>query len=114
MRATMRGLDDAIADPAGAADIAVESINGNGNPNFLSPEGERFRWETDEALVTETTPAGSYPGVPDADGLAAEIAAYDSVGVYAETGAPVVEGRFDVDLLAGIYAEDGSVIWPGA
>ena len=45
MRATMRGLADAIADPAAAAAIAVELINGNGNPNFLSPEGETFRWD---------------------------------------------------------------------
>ena len=82
MRATMRGLADAIADPTAAAGVAVELINGNGNPNFLSPEGEVFRWETDAALVTATTPEGSHPGVPDPEGLAAEIAAYDAVGVY--------------------------------
>ena len=51
MRATMRGLADAIADPAAAAAIAVERINGNGNPNFLSPEGEAFRWSTDAAAI---------------------------------------------------------------
>jgi len=113
MRATMRGLADAIADPAGAAAIAVDLINGNGNPNFLSPEGETFRWATDAQLITDTTPADSFPGVPDAAGLAAEIAAYDGVGVYAETGTPSVEGRFDTDLLAGLYAADGSIIWPG-
>jgi hypothetical protein len=113
MRATMRGLADAIADPATAATIAVDLINGNGNPNFLSPEGETFRWATDAQLITDTTPADSFPGVPDPAGLAAEIAAYDSVGVYAETGTPSVEGRFDADLLAGLYAADGSIIWPG-
>ena len=113
MRATMRGLADAIADPAGAAAIAIGLINGNGNPNFLSPEGETFRWATDAQLITDTTPADSFPGVPDAVGLAAEIAAYEAVGVYAETGVPVVEGRFDPDLLASLYAADGSVIWPG-
>ena len=111
MRATMRGLADAIADPAEAAGIAVELINGNGNPNFLSPEGETFRWETDAQLITDTTPADSNPGVPDPDGLAAEIAAYDAVGVYPE-GAPSVEGRYDADLVAGLYADDGTVIWP--
>ena len=114
MRATMRGLAEAIADPAAAAGVAVELINGNGNPNFLSPEGEVFRWETDARLVTETTPEGSHPGVPDPAGLAAEIAAYDAVGVYGDEGPPPVEGRFDADLVAGVYAADGTVIWPGA
>ena len=113
MRATMRGLADAIADPAAAAAIAVERINGNGNPNFLSPEGETFRWATDARLISQTTPAGSFPGVPDPAALAAEIAAYEAVGVYATTGTPEVEGRFDPDLLAGLYAADGSIIWPG-
>lgn len=112
MRATMRGLADAIADPAGAAATAVDLINGGGNPNFLSPEGEMFRWETDARLITATTPAGSHPGVPDPAGLAAEIAAYDAVGVYGDDGAPPVDGRFDPDLVAGIYDADGTVIWP--
>ena len=113
MRATMRGLADAIADPAAAAAIAVDLINGNGNPNFLSPEGETFRWATDAQLITDTTPPDSFPGVPDAEALAAEIAAYDAVGVYAATGVPTIDGRFDDNLLAGLYASDGSVIWPG-
>jgi hypothetical protein len=113
MRATMRGLADAIADPAAAAAVSVDLINGNGNPNYLSPDGETFRWATDAMLITDTTPADSFPGVPDAAALAAEIAAYDAVGVYAETGVPPVEGRFDEQLLAGLYADDGSVVWPG-
>jgi len=113
MRAAMRGLADAIADPAAAANVAVDLINGNGNPNFLSPEGEAFRWETDAQLILDTTPADSFPGVPDPEGLAAEIAAYDAVGVYGDDGAPSVDGRFDAELLAGLYAGDGAVIWPG-
>ncbi len=113
MRATMRGLAVAIADPAAAATIAVDLINGNGNPNFLSPEGEAFRWTTDAQLITDTTPSDSHPGVPDPAALAAEIAAYDAVGVYSEAGAPSIEGRFDPGLVAGLYAADGTVIWPG-
>lgn len=112
MRATMRGLADAIADPAAASTIAVDLINGNGNPNFLSPEGEAFRWSTDAQLIADTTPADSNVGVPDPEALAAEVAAYDAVGVYPD-GAPEVDGRFDPDLLAGLYADDGTIIWPG-
>lgn len=112
MRATMRGLADAIADPAGAAAIAVDRINAGGNPNFLSPEGEEFRWTTDAATIVATTPDGSNHGVPDGDALAAQVAAYDEVGVYGDGGPPPVEGRFDADLVAGLYDEDGAVIWP--
>jgi hypothetical protein len=113
MRATMRGLADAIADPDAAAAIAVDLINGNGNPNFLSPEGESFRWATDAQMIVDNTPADSFPGVPDAEALAAEIAAYEAVGVYAGAIVPPVTGRFDATLLAELYAPDGSVIWPG-
>jgi hypothetical protein len=42
----------------------------------------------------------------------AEVAAYDAVGVYGAAGAPRVEGRFDPDLVAGLYADDGAIIWP--
>jgi ABC-type nitrate/sulfonate/bicarbonate transport system substrate-binding protein len=113
MRATMRGLADAIGDPDAAAAIAVDLINGNGNPNFLSPEGEAFRWTTDAQIIVDNTPPDSFPGVPDAEALAAEIAAYEAVGVYADTIVPPATGRFDEALLAGLYAADGSVIWPG-
>ena len=53
MRATMPGLADAIADPEAAAAIAVDLINANGNPNFLSPEGETFRWAIESQLVVD-------------------------------------------------------------
>ncbi|HUF99884.1 MAG TPA: ABC transporter substrate-binding protein [Ilumatobacter sp.] len=112
MRATIRGLNDAIADPAAAASVAVGLINGNGNPNFLSEEGETFRWQTDAELITSTTPDGMFPGMIAADELAAEIAAYDAVGVY-PNGAPPVEGRFSEQLVANLYTIDGTIIWPG-
>jgi NitT/TauT family transport system substrate-binding protein len=111
MRATMRGLADAIADPQAAADVAVALINGNGNLNFLSPEGEVFRWQTEAALITETTPEGVGVGVPDADGLQAEVDAYAAIGLFGDT-TPTIEGRFDEDLVASLYDADGAIIWP--
>jgi NitT/TauT family transport system substrate-binding protein len=113
MRATMRGLADAIADPASAAAVAVERINGSGNPNFLSPEGETFRWATDAATVEQGTPDGTHIGVPVAAELEAEVKAYDAVGVYGESGAPQTDGRYDTELVAGLYTADGTVVWPG-
>jgi NitT/TauT family transport system substrate-binding protein len=112
VRATLQGLHDAIADPAGAAAIAVEKINGNGNPNFLSPEGETFRWATDAEAITASTPDGSNVGVPLAEELEAQIAAYDAVGVYGDAGAPSTDGRFDTELTAGLYDAEGRVIFP--
>jgi hypothetical protein len=112
MRATIKALNEAIDDPAAAAQIAVDRINGAGNPMFLSPEGEAFRWETDAATIAATTPDGSDIGVPVADELEAQIAAYAEVGVYGDD-VPTIEGRFDPDLVADLYDDDGNVIWPG-
>src|SRR5690606_14440700 len=42
VRATLRGLASAIADPEAAAAAAVALVEAGGNPNYLSPEGEIF------------------------------------------------------------------------
>ena len=112
MRATMRGLADAIADPAGAAAVAVEMINGHGNPNFLSPEGETFRWATDAETIVATTPEGSNIGVPVGSELEAQISAYADVGYFGDNEPPAVEGRYAPDLVDNLYDDKGSVIWP--
>jgi NitT/TauT family transport system substrate-binding protein len=113
MRATMRGLAEAIADPAAAAEVAVELINGNGNPNFLSPEGETFRWETDAALIVDTTPDGVGFGLPDAIALQSELDAYAAVGLFGDGEVPDAASRLGNDMIAPIYDADGMVIWPG-
>ena len=112
MRAAMKGLADAIADPQAAADIAVEMINGNGNPNFLSPEGEVFRWETEAALVESTTPEGAAIGVPDPAALQDEVDTYAEIGLFGDE-VPSVEGVASTQL-AEVYADDGTVIWPSS
>ncbi|HSL73410.1 MAG TPA: ABC transporter substrate-binding protein [Ilumatobacteraceae bacterium] len=113
MRATMRGLADAIADPRRAAEIAVEAINAGGNRNFLAPDGEVFRWSTDAALITELTPDGVGFGVPDVDALQDELDAYAAVGLFGEGETPNA-ADFLVDLLDRIYGADGTVVWPAA
>ncbi len=113
MRATMRGLADAIADPQAAGEVAYELIEENGNPNFLSAEGEAFRWSTDADTIVATTPEGVDIGVPVATELEAQIEAYDAVGFYGEAGAPPTAGRFDTGLVAGLYDDDGTIVWPG-
>lgn len=113
MRATMKGLADAIADPQEAARIAVDLINGNGNPNFLSPEGEVFRWETEAELISGQTADGARFGVPDPDALAAEIAAHAEVGLFPD-GVPDITRYIDPLLVAGLYDGNGTIVWPEA
>lgn len=111
MRASMLGLADAIADPAAASKIALAMIDGNGNPNFLSPEGETFRWQTESKIVTDTTPSGKPVGLPDAAALQAEVDAYAAIGLFGGK-APDISKRFDTAILTAIYDPTGKVIWP--
>lgn len=110
VRAAMRGMEDAIADPDEAAAICIELINGGGNPRFLSPEGETFRWRVEAELVVDSTPDGQPIGVPDTDLLRAEVEAYTDAGSFEEV--PDLTGRSSQDLIAGVYDASGAVIWP--
>ena len=111
MRATMLGLADAIADPEAAANTAVELINSGGNPNFLSPEGEVFRWTTDAALISELTPAGTGFGVADIAALQNELDTYAEVGLFGDASAPSASDYLS-DILDRVYDADAQVIWP--
>ena len=112
LRATMKGLADALADPDAATQTAIDLVEANGNPSFLSLEGESFRWATDAGLLQEQTPNGDY-GVPDVAALQAELDAYASVGLFA--GEPPTAADFLlVDPIAGVYDESAEVIWPSS
>lgn len=113
VRATARGLADAVADPAAAAEAAVALITANGNPNFLSPDGEIFRWETEAQLVLDGTPEGIGLGVPDPMALQNELDAYAAVGLFGEGTAPTATDFIATDLAAGVYDSTAAVIWPG-
>ncbi len=111
LRATMLGLADAIADPSAASMIAVDFIDNNGNPNFLDSETETFRWQTEAKLVVDTTPSGDPVGLPDNDGLTAEVKAYAEVGLFGGK-APNVADYYDDSLLRAVYDQSDKVIWP--
>jgi ABC-type nitrate/sulfonate/bicarbonate transport system substrate-binding protein len=111
-RATMRGLADALADPAAAAQSAFDLVDEGGNPNFLSPEGETYRWETDAGLLLESYGDDVNYGVPDVELLQTEVDAYAEVGLFGDE-APDIATAVDVDVVAEVYDEDGEVIWPG-
>lgn len=112
VRATMRGLADAIADPESAANTAVDSITAGGNPNFLSPEGEVFRWVTEAELISGATPANTGFATPDAALLQAEIEAYAEVGLFGEASTPDAASFIDASLIGNVYDSAGAVVWP--
>ncbi len=112
VRAAMRGLADAVADPAAAADIAIGFINANGNAMFLSPEGEQARWAVDSQLVVDTNDSTAL-GVPEPDLLVDEVTTYAEIGLFDGTP-PDITPYVDTTLISGVYDADRTVIWPAA
>jgi ABC-type nitrate/sulfonate/bicarbonate transport system substrate-binding protein len=110
IRASMKGLADAVADPTAASDIALGFINANGNAMFLSPEGERARWGVESALVVSTNSATAL-GVPEPSLLINETTTYADLGLFGGT-APDIEPYVDVEPIVGVYGDDRKVIWP--
>ena len=110
MRATMRGLADAIADPAAAASVAMDAINANGNGMYLSPEGEAARWKVESKIVSDGVAAGAPLGLPLLDLLTEEVTTYTEIGLFDMV--PDVASMIDTSVLLGIYSADGTVIWP--
>ena len=111
MRATMRGLADAVADPDAAAQIAVDAINANGNAMYLSPESETARWGVEAALVSEGVTPSAPLGMPQVDLLLAEVKAYTAIGLFNGIE-PIIDTLVDTSVLETVYADDGTVIWP--
>jgi NitT/TauT family transport system substrate-binding protein len=111
MRATMRGLADAIADPVAAAQVAVDAINANGNALFLSPEGETARWAVEAELVSKGVTPDAPLGLPLIDALTNEVTTYASIGLF-DGVAPDITTMVDASVLQGIYDDAGKVIWP--
>jgi ABC-type nitrate/sulfonate/bicarbonate transport system substrate-binding protein len=109
-RASLKGMEDAIADPAAAVDMAVKLIDAAGNPNFLTADGELFRWQAELAEVVRGTPDGPV-GLIDPAVFEAEYAAYVDAGVW-PGGAPDDTKPYDEAIAAGLYDDDGAVIWP--
>ena len=110
VRASMKGLADAIADPAAAVTTCVDLMQSAGNQNHLTQEGESFRWQTEAKIVTDSMPKGQPVGLVDAALLKAEVDAYTAAGVFPST--PAMTGTYDADLVKGVYDAEGTVIWP--
>jgi NitT/TauT family transport system substrate-binding protein len=112
VRAALRGLADAMANPDEAATICFQAITAGGNKNFLSDEGERSRWKVESQIVRQATPAGQPIGVVDAPALRDQVAVYAAAGVFKQP--PATDGTLDTRLAAGSYGPDGALIWPAS
>ena len=111
MRASMHGLADALADPKGAADIAVDMINANGNALFLSPDGEVARWGVESKLISDSTASDLPIGVPDPKLLQTEVETYAEIGLF-DGQVPEIDTVVNTTLVKGLYGDDAKVIWP--
>jgi len=112
VRAAMRGMVDAIAKPDDAVALCFKKITENGNKNFLSDAGEKYRWGVEAKIVTDSTPKGEGIGMIDAADLQKLVDAYTDAGVFKTK--PAITGTYDDALVKGIYNADGTVIWPKA
>ena len=110
-RAALHGMENAIADPEGAVKIAVAAIDSAGNQNYLTEQGELYRWKAELKVVQASTPAGEPIGLIDPAVFDKEYAAYVAAGVWPK-GAPKDNKSYDESLARGLYGADGKVIWP--
>ena len=114
MRAAMKGLADALADPKAAADIAVGMINANGNANHLSPDGEVARWGVESKLVLDSAEVSDLPiGVPDPKLLQKEVDTYAQIGLF-DGQVPDITSILNETLVKGVYDDNAKVIWPSS
>ena len=110
VRAAMKGLADAIADPPAAVKLAFAKITEGGNKNYLVEAGESYRWGVESKIVADNTPAGEGIGLVKAADLAKIVDAYTAAGVF--TTKPSIDGTYDEAMVKGIYDASGKVIWP--
>ncbi|MEO5898543.1 MAG: ABC transporter substrate-binding protein [Ilumatobacteraceae bacterium] len=113
MRATMRGLSDALDDPAAAAAEAVKLLSANGNPMALSPDSEIARWNFEAKLVAASSTPSFPLGVPDPVLLEKEIVSYGTIGVFGGI-TPDYSQTVDLNMVQSLYDSSGTVIWPAA
>jgi hypothetical protein len=110
MRATMRGLREAIDNPDAAAQEAVKLLDASDNPLSLSPESETARWRFESRLVAASATPAFPLGVPDPVLLEKEILTYGSLGVFHGITPDYSQALDDHPLLASIGSVDDAFV----
>lgn len=109
MRATMRGLADAIADPEMATDVAMAAINANGGA--FGRDGELARWKAESTLIKNSSTPAAPPGSLDVPALTEELETLAAIGLF-DGQVPLLDSLIDVALIGRLYDSTGTVIWP--
>jgi len=112
VRATLRGLADAVAEPDEAVEIAVAALRTSGNTMGLPPRAELARWRL-EAEILRSSSAVAPLGVPQLELLTAEVQTFTEIGLF-DGIEPPVDDMVDAALAARLYSRDGELIWPSA
>ena len=109
MRATMRGLADAIADPEMATDVSMTAINSNGGA--FGRDGELARWKAESTLIKNSSTPAAPPGALDVPALTKELETLAAIGLF-DGQVPLLDSLIDVALVSRLYDSTGTVIWP--
>lgn len=110
-RAAEKGFEDAVANPDEAVGFSLKLINAAGNKNFLTQQGEVFRWQKESKLVIDTTPKGEPLGIIDLALAQAELDAYQAAGVF-KTPPAKASTVLDDTIAKKLFDADGKLIWP--
>ncbi len=106
IRASLKGMEDAVADPKAAVAISVARINAAGNQAYLTEVGETNRWNAELSEVKiglGGQPIGTIiPAVLDA-----EIAAYTKAGILTVPDPKA----YDAAVVPKLYGADGKVMF---
>jgi ABC-type nitrate/sulfonate/bicarbonate transport system substrate-binding protein len=111
VRASAKGMEDALANPTEAVDITFAKVTESGNKNFLSKEGETYRWNIESKLLKESTPSKKIPAsFTDAD-LKKQIDTYIKAGILEERYAALLPSTY-ASVPDSIIDSSGTLIWP--
>lgn len=110
MRATLRGLQDALDHPNQAVGIALDAAEANGNPLGFTAESEQYRWSVESRLIRQSASDPLPLGVPDRQRLELEIATYARAGLF-DGIAPLLDSLFESPMVAELY-DGGTLVWP--
>jgi ABC-type nitrate/sulfonate/bicarbonate transport system substrate-binding protein len=112
VRAAFKGYSDAVRDPASAVTISIKEINAAGNQNYLTQDGETYRWQQESAIVGRGSPADGNVGLVDPTRFQNEVDSYAKAGVF--SGAPpMTDGTYDPSLASHLY-QNGALVWPAS
>lgn len=109
LRAQLKGVEYAIANPKAAVDMTYKKADPK---YYLSIDGEGFRWATEAQLLKESTPAGKNYGYIDANEVRKEIEPLVTE-VKSLPKLPELDHLYDARYVERVYNGD-VIVWPSS